>query len=230
MNIQLIKGPRMAEETIEVEKGISIEELYKKYEDELPHIVLLAKVNNELKELDYRLYKSCRVEFLDMRNQNGNLVYQNSLILLYLKATEDVLGHVEVCIENALNKGLFTEIKGVNSITAKDVKAIETRMRHLAEGDFPLVREELAKEDAVAEFETMGCPEKIRLLSENPRLNDAPVLEHRSTQCLDAGFFGFLLCLSFGFNFGLLCFPFGLLCRPFRLSSGIQFRLILMGI
>ena len=51
MNIQLIKGPRMAEETIEVEKGISIEELYKKYEDEFKN------TNKEIKDF-YNYYYS----------------------------------------------------------------------------------------------------------------------------------------------------------------------------
>lgn len=174
MNIKLIKGLRMPEENIEVEKGISLEELYRKYEEELPYTVLLAKVDNKLEELNHKLHRSCTVEFLDMRTQSGNLVYQNSLILLYLKATEDVLEHVEVCIENALNKGLFTEIKSTSNITAKDVKAIENRMRELVEADLPLIHEELTKEEAIAEFEEMDCPEKIQLLSENPRVKKVP--------------------------------------------------------
>jgi len=174
MNIKLIKGLRMPEENIEVEKGISLEELYRKYEEELPYTVLLAKVDNKLEELNHKLHRSCTVEFLDMRTQSGNLVYQNSLILLYLKATEDVLGHVEVCIENALNRGLFTEIKSPANVSAKDVKAIENRMRELVEADLPLIHEELTKEEAIAEFEEMDCPEKIQLLSENPRVKKVP--------------------------------------------------------
>ena len=67
MNIKLIKGLRMPEENIEVEKGISLEELYRKYEEELPYTVLLAKVDNKLEELNHKLHRSCTVEFLDMR-------------------------------------------------------------------------------------------------------------------------------------------------------------------
>ena len=52
---------------IEVEKGISLEELYRKYEEELPYTVLLAKVDNKLEELNHKLHRSCTVEFLDMR-------------------------------------------------------------------------------------------------------------------------------------------------------------------
>ena len=106
MNIYLIKELRGKKEEISVEKGISLEEIYRKYEDELPYTVLAAKVNNKIEGLWHRIHRECCVEFLDMRTQSGNLIYQNSLTLIYLKAIEDVIGKVEVDIENALNKGL----------------------------------------------------------------------------------------------------------------------------
>ena len=111
MKIQLKKGPRAAFEEIEVEKGTTIEAIYKKIERELPYKILLAKVNYEYEGLDYEIRQECSVELLDMRVQAASLVYQSSLSLLYLKAIHDVLGAVDVDIENALNKGLYTEIK-----------------------------------------------------------------------------------------------------------------------
>ena len=45
MKIQLKKGPRAAFEEIEVEKGTTIEAIYKKIERELPYKILLTKVN-----------------------------------------------------------------------------------------------------------------------------------------------------------------------------------------
>ena len=134
----MIKELRGKKEEISVEKGISLEEIYRKYEDELPYTVLAAKVNNKIEGLWHRIHRECCVEFLDMRTQSGNLIYQNSLTLIYLKAIEDVIGKVEVDIENALNKGLYTEIKSKEPLTVKDIKAIENRMRELVNQDIPL--------------------------------------------------------------------------------------------
>ena len=78
MNIYLIKELRGKKEEISVEKGISLEEIYRKYEDELPYTVLAAKVNNKIEGLWHRIHRECCVEFLDMRTQSGNLIYQNS--------------------------------------------------------------------------------------------------------------------------------------------------------
>ena len=174
MNIRLVKELRSEETVAAIARGTTIQELYKQYAKQLPYTVLAAKVDNKIEGLDHRLSRECRVEFLDMRTQAANLIYQNSLILIYLKAIEDILGKADVDIENALNKGLYTEIKAAEPVTAKQVKEIEQRMHHIVEEDIPFVREELTKEEAIARFEEMGCPEKIALLGENPRMKKVP--------------------------------------------------------
>lgn len=174
VKIQLKKELRGQFEEITVERGITIEEIYKEVKDELTYTVLAARVNNKIERLDHRLYNDCIVELLDMRTQEANLIYQNSLCLIYLKAIEDVLGKVEVDIENAINKGLYTEIKSQTPVTAKDVKRIQKRMRQLVDEDVPFVREKLTREAAEKIFMETGCPEKIELLCENQHLRKIP--------------------------------------------------------
>lgn len=174
MKIQLKKELRGQFEEITVERGITIEEIYKGIKDELSYTVLAARVNNKIERLEHRLYNDCRVELLDMRTQEANLIYQNSLCLIYLKAIEDVLGKVDVDIENAINKGLYTEIKSSVPVTAKDIKKIENRMKQLVKADIPFVREKLTKEEAEAVFVETGCPEKAELLCENQHLRKIP--------------------------------------------------------
>ena len=122
MNIKLIREIRGSAIDISVEEGTAVEELYRQYKDSLPYTVLAAKIDNKIESLEYKIHKDCRVEFLDMRSQSANLIYQNSLILIYLKAVEEALGKVEVEVENAINKGLYTEIKTAGPLTAKDVR------------------------------------------------------------------------------------------------------------
>lgn len=169
MKIQLKKGPRLQFEEMMVEKGTTIEEICKKIEDELPYTILAAKVNNKIERLTEALHRECKVELLDMRTQQANLIYQNSLCLLYLKAIEDVMGHVEVDIENSLNKGLYTEIKSPQPVSSKDIKAIQKRMWELVDADLPVIEEKLTREEAIVQFEKTGCEEKISLLCQDYR-------------------------------------------------------------
>ena len=79
MKIKLRTSPKGEWSEIEVESGKRLEDIYKSMKDELPYTVLAAKVNNQIQELGYALQESCNVEFLDMRTQAANLIYQHSL-------------------------------------------------------------------------------------------------------------------------------------------------------
>ena len=174
MKIQLKKDYRGEFEEVTVEKGSTIEQLYKSLEAELPYTVLAAKVNNKLVTLAYKFYRDCKVELLDMRTQVANLIYQNSLSLIYLKAASDVLGGCEVDIQNSLNKGLYTEIKSEEPVTAKQVKEIQKRMEELIAADLPLERTKLTKEEAEQFFVSTGRAGKVALLEENPYMKRIP--------------------------------------------------------
>ncbi|MDD6043676.1 MAG: nucleoside kinase [Eubacteriaceae bacterium] len=141
MKINLKTAPKGQAREIEIEKNTSLEEIYRKYENELDYTVLAARVNNEIKELTYRLDSDCNVELLDMRTQAANLIYQHSLSLIYLKAVNDCLGDVKVEIQNALNKGLYTEVKTGTALTEEQVRNIEMRMQEIVDADIPYVVE-----------------------------------------------------------------------------------------
>ena len=175
MKIEFKKDLRESFQELTIEKGTSLEEIYKSMQNDFPYTVLAAKVNNKIEDLTYRIHRDCKVEFLDVRTQVANLIYQRSLSLIYLKAIEDVFGYVEVDIENAINKGLYTEIKTSQTITSKDIKKIQNRMEELVSQDIPLVKEELTKDEAVEYFLKTGCSDKLALLGENHHAKKVPV-------------------------------------------------------
>lgn len=173
IKINLIISPRS--EVIEktIEEGITIERLVLEYNN-LPYKILAAKLNNKVTELTKTINKPCTIEFLDMRNQSANLIYQRSVSLIYLKAIHDVLGKTSVEIENSLNKGLYTEIKSLKPITKKDVEKIETRMREIVSQDIPFIKEVLEKEQALEILGMEGHREKARMLQRATDVKSVP--------------------------------------------------------
>lgn len=174
MKIQLKKDYRGKFEEITIDKGTTIEELYESMAAELPYTVLAAKVNNKLVTLAYKIYRDCNIEFLDMRTQVANLIYQNSLNIIYLKAVQDVMGDCEVDIQNALNKGLYTEIKSEQPVTAKQIREIQRRMEEIVAANLPIERMKLTKEEAAEFFVNSGRAGKVALLEENPYMKRIP--------------------------------------------------------
>lgn len=173
MNIKLKTGPKAPVIERILDAPVTIEELLKSYEKELPYTILAAKVDNKVEELTTRLERDCYVEFLDMRTQAANLIYQYSLSLIYLKAIWDVLGsEVPVEIQNSLNKGLYTEIKTPRAVTEPQVRAVERRMKELVARDLPIRKENIPWKEAVAFLKEKGYDEKYRLLSHHPEVEN----------------------------------------------------------
>lgn len=171
MLINVRRAPKGEWEEREAERGATLEDVYNEIKSELPYKVLAAKVNNEVVELGYALEESCDVEFLDMRNQTANLIYQHSLSLIYLKAVSDVLDCDDVEIQNSLNKGLYTEIHAGRELTDGDIADVEMRMRELVAQDIPLVKEIVDRDEALEILEHDGRVEKQRLIASSLNLS-----------------------------------------------------------
>ena len=56
--------------------------------------------------LDADIKENSKIELLDMRDSNANLMYQNGISLIYLKAIKDVLGD-EIAKKCATTKDLW---------------------------------------------------------------------------------------------------------------------------
>jgi len=166
INIKLITGPRALPVERTIEQGTTLESLAGEYK-ELPFMILAAKVDYKISELTKKIVDPCTIEFLDMRDQAANLIYQRSLSLVYLKAIHDVLGRVSVFIENSLNKGLYTEVRTQNPITQEEIQQIEKRMHELVRGDIPFVKEIMSREDTLKVLLDDGHKEKARMLQKS---------------------------------------------------------------
>lgn len=160
---------------IQVEKGTTLEELAAVYQKDLPFRILAAKANNKVVDLNREIEEDAKIVFLDLRNIAVSRIYQNSVSFIYLKAINDVLGNVKVGIENSLHKGLYTEIKTKERLTAKDIKRIEERMREIVEKDIPFVRKRLTRAEVEEFLYGVNHTQKRRMLYRAPHVEDVPV-------------------------------------------------------
>lgn len=171
MQILLKLGPDATPIPMEVEEGATYEKLAEQVANELAYPVFAAKRNNLVERLTEPVQANTVVEFLDLRNRSAELVYQNSVCLLYIKAVQDVLGKVPVLIEHSLNKGVYTEIKTDCPITERQLKVICKRMDQLVKMDIPLVRHVVDRETALSLLRERNMHEKIRILEASPQLS-----------------------------------------------------------
>ena len=134
-----IKSPegKIIEKT--VEEGVSCAQLIKHLSFAFP--LLACKVNHHYERLNTPITQDAEIELFDLRNSYANMSYQNTLILLYLKAIRDVTGEdTTVHIANSISKGIFTTIH--HSEMARDalIAKVEKRMHDLVQADLPILQ------------------------------------------------------------------------------------------
>ncbi len=175
VKIELIKELRAVPIYIEEPAGIKLKVLADRHQSELRYRVLAAIVNNKLEGLNKEITEDCKVEFLDMRTQSANLIYQHSLSMIFLKAVNDVIGKANVGIENSINKGLYTDVRvfvagpdgqvDERPVTGEQIKAIEARMHELVKMDIPFLKQKRSREETAEILMEKGDIEKMRILN-----------------------------------------------------------------
>ena len=168
MKVKIRIEPKGEHRIIDVEAGSTIRDAIKILEKEIKYSVLYAKMNNTLVELTAPIKEKSEIEILDIRTQAANLIYQNSLSLIYLRAIDAVLPGATVVIDNALNKGIYTEINADHKITQSDINKIAKEMRRLVDLDLPFTKETLTRETALEYFKDQGLESRLRMIESNP--------------------------------------------------------------
>ena len=159
---------------IEFEDRIRVEDLLVQVKDELPYPIYLAKLDNAYRALTHITEHDCVIEFLDLRNQEAWLVYQNSLILVFIKAVHDLFGKKTwITVNNSLNKGLF--ITSNHKFSEEDIQAVLRRMDEIAAADLPIVKEHLTKEGASILARKQKLSEVNKLLDSITNIDDIEI-------------------------------------------------------
>lgn len=125
---------------------------------------LAVRSGGETCELGWELNRDCAIKPLTLADDEGQRVYERSLMFLLLMALKREYPNGDVQVEHSLPQGLYMEIKGVKFISRSVVKCIEDAMRELAAQDVPFEMHTVSREEAIRIFEEQNQQDKVRLL------------------------------------------------------------------
>lgn len=156
----------MNENSIKVSSSQTLLELSKNYSSLLKHPILLAEVDNELRELHSTLSQDCSVKFLDITNANGFRTYQRSAMFLMICSAKDILGKLtRVVVDHSINKNIYCEFPDKNiQITEKILEDIENKMREYVSNQTPIEKISLPLETAISISKEEGLLDKVDIL------------------------------------------------------------------
>ncbi|MCL1998408.1 MAG: hypothetical protein FWG65_06550 [Turicibacter sp.] len=144
-----------------VEQGMTLQGLCDEFT--FDREILLAKVDNQLKELFAPLMYDCSVEFLDISDANGYRAYQRSVSFLMIYSAKAVLDNTRVVIAHSINKNYYCELPNVE-VSDEILQKIEDKMRETVEKDLPIEKFSLPLETGMKIAADLGLFDKVELL------------------------------------------------------------------
>ncbi len=148
--------------------GKTLGEISKEMEPYFAHPILAGIVNNNVRELGYRLNKDAHIDFIDAGTDEGVRIYSRSLSFVFIRAARELFPGSRVSIEHSLSKGLYCEIEGQTPMSDEAVAQLQERMDEIIERDEPFVRLTMPREEAVRLFSERGQKDKVRLYQRRP--------------------------------------------------------------
>ncbi len=172
IKIQLALRPGAPFFETEIEKGQTLESIVRAWDsarregEKLPYYVLLARVDNLVRELTVEIYRPCKVTFLDMRDPVAMQTYRGSVSMLFLKALQDVIGPCPVRIENSLSGGYYSELEREEGVSEEELRQVRARMEELVEEDVPIKLEWISSDLLRKQLAELGEEDRLSMLND----------------------------------------------------------------
>jgi len=125
-----------------------------------------ALIDDELRELTYRVEEDIEVTPITMADSDGYRIYRRSLSFLLVAVVQELFPGASVYVDHSLTfGGYFCTVQGRDPFTAKELALIEDRMGEMVRADEPIRKERVPLSEAIALFQARGDDDKVRLLS-----------------------------------------------------------------
>ena len=149
---------------IEAETGSSLHDVYELSGLKMEHGPIVAKVNNKVEGMGFRLYRNKDVEFLDLTSPSGMRTYTRTLFFILCKSVHDLYPDGSVVIDIPVSNGYYCNLKLGRAVTQHDVDALRRRMQEIIDADRPIHRREVPTDEAIKLFKGVGAHSKVTLL------------------------------------------------------------------
>ncbi|MCR5352992.1 MAG: threonine--tRNA ligase, partial [Clostridiales bacterium] len=163
MNLVLKDGSNL-----EVEEGISVYEAAEKISAGLARNALAAHLDGELVEMNSKLEKGGKIEFLTFDDEDGRKVYRHTASHVLAQAVKRLYPEAKLAIGPAIDSGFYYDIDTEVPFTPEVLVKLEDEMRKIIKEDYKLERKVMPREEAVKYMEEKGEPYKVELINDLP--------------------------------------------------------------
>ena len=147
-------------------KDITLQEIYMEHQVEFKYPIIIARVNNRLRELSSLIKEDSTIEFLDLTSPEGNRVHVNGLVMIVQYAIKKLFGNkANIIVEHSIDKGIF--LKTTFKLTEEKLIAIKNYMKETIKKDLPIAKLTIDRIEAREYFKQIGELTKSEILRYN---------------------------------------------------------------
>ena len=134
----------------------------------LAKAALAGRVDGRLVDTSYLIDRDSTLAVVTDKDPDGLDVLRHSTAHLLAYAVKELFPEAQVTIGPVIEEGFYYDFSYKRPFTPEDLVAIEQKMTELAGKDEPVVRELMARDDAVRYFESLGEHYKAEIIASIP--------------------------------------------------------------
>ncbi len=149
-------------------QGITIREIIASWKKEMLPSIVAAKLNNKPVDLSHPIGEPATLSLINIEAKEGLEILRHSISHVMAQAVKDLFDGVQITIGPSIEEGFYYDFDYGENFTPEDLAKIEERMREIIDADYPFVREEMSRQEAISFFRGKGETYKVELLNELP--------------------------------------------------------------
>ena len=152
----------------EFEAPVSVADIAKNIASSLAKAALAGKVDGKLVDLSFVVDHDAEVAIVTDKDPEALEIIRHSTAHLMAQAVKSLYPEAQVTIGPAIENGFYYDFSYTRPFTPEDLKAIEKKMGELVAKNFPIVRKEMKREEAIEFFLGLGEKYKAELVEAIP--------------------------------------------------------------
>ncbi|MCG8401285.1 MAG: TGS domain-containing protein, partial [Firmicutes bacterium] len=149
--------------------GTSLLEIARDISPRLAKESLVARVDENLADLNARLDRDARVEFLTFDSEEGRETFRHSASHVMAQAVQRLFPGTRLAIGPPIADGFYYDFDSPHKFTPDELEKIEAEINKIIKEDLPFSRVEIAPDEALRRFGDRQEQYKIELVNDLPK-------------------------------------------------------------
>ncbi|MGI5921847.1 MAG: threonine--tRNA ligase [Syntrophomonadaceae bacterium] len=164
-------------------EGTTLLQICEDISPKLAKSAVAAVFNGELTGLTTEIEQDGELEILDFSDERARGVFRHSSSHVMAQAVKRLWPEAKLAIGPSIDKGFYYDFANDHTFTPEDFVRIEEEMNKIIKSNYPIVRKEISREDALNLFKAKKEDYKVKLIEDLPE--DASISIYEQGEFVD---------------------------------------------